>query len=111
MNKSVNLERFIDLGKQSNGNVFPSLDDLDNEQTFPFVMLFCTDCWQVQLEKFTFPIVYEDAIVEPPDYYLLLSWNFKDFFIEKYANYLKAEASLLFHIQLSKLYEFKVMIQ
>ena len=49
---SVNLEPFLDLGKQPNGNVFPRLDDLDNEQTFPFSMLVCTDCWQVQLEEF-----------------------------------------------------------
>ncbi len=32
----------------------------------------------------------EDAIGEVPDYYLLLSWNFLDFFIEKYADYLHA---------------------
>ena len=49
---SPNLERFIDLGNQPNGNVFPSLNEIDKEQKFPFVMLVCTDCWQVQLEEF-----------------------------------------------------------
>jgi hypothetical protein len=36
------------------------------------------------------PIVYEDAITDQPDYYLVLSWNFLDFFVEKYADYLRA---------------------
>lgn len=49
---SPNLEQFIDLGDQPNGNVFPSLNEFDREQRFPFVMLVCTDCWQVQLEEF-----------------------------------------------------------
>jgi SAM-dependent methyltransferase len=49
---SQHLERFIDLGHQPNGNVFPSLNELENEQLFPCVMLVCTQCWQVQLEEF-----------------------------------------------------------
>lgn len=49
---SPNLERFIDLGNQPNGNVFPTLDELDGEHKFPCVMLVCTECWQVQLEEF-----------------------------------------------------------
>jgi len=36
------------------------------------------------------PIVFEDSIRTQPDYYLVLSWNFIDFFIEKYTDYLKA---------------------
>ena len=36
------------------------------------------------------PIVFEDSIETQPDYYLVLSWNFIDFFIKKYADYLKA---------------------
>jgi len=49
---SEKLKQFIDLGNQPNGNVFPSLNEMDKEQTFPFVMSVCTDCWQVQLEEF-----------------------------------------------------------
>ena len=49
---SPHLERFIDLGNQPNGNVFPSLNELDSEQMFSCVMLVCTHCWQVQLEEF-----------------------------------------------------------
>lgn len=49
---SPHLERFIDLGNQPNGNVFPSLNELDGEHKFPCVMLVCTQCWQVQLEEF-----------------------------------------------------------
>lgn len=36
------------------------------------------------------PIVYENAIDDQPDYYLLLSWNFLEFFVEKYAAYLNS---------------------
>jgi hypothetical protein len=36
------------------------------------------------------PIVFEGSIETQPDYYLVLSWNFIDFFIEKYADYLNA---------------------
>ncbi|WP_133511727.1 class I SAM-dependent methyltransferase [Candidatus Thiosymbion oneisti] len=50
--RSPHLERFIDLGNQPNGNVFPSLNEIDSERMFPCVMLVCTRCWQVQLEEF-----------------------------------------------------------
>ena len=36
------------------------------------------------------PIVEESSLAKQPDYYLLLSWNFLDFFRTKYADYLKA---------------------
>jgi hypothetical protein len=49
---SPHLERFIDLGSQPNGNVFPRVNELDGEQIFPCVMVVCTQCWQVQLEEF-----------------------------------------------------------
>ena len=35
------------------------------------------------------PIISEDQVIELPDYYLILSWNFLDFFIEKYTDYLE----------------------
>lgn len=35
------------------------------------------------------PVVDESTIEKQPDYYLLLAWNFKDFFIEKYKDYLQ----------------------
>lgn len=46
------LQKFIDLGNQPNGNVFPALEELDKEKMYPFTMLVCTDCWQVQIEDF-----------------------------------------------------------
>lgn len=49
---SSNLKKFFDLGNQPNGNHFPSLQELDQEKKFPFAMLVCTDCWQVQIEEF-----------------------------------------------------------
>ncbi|MBD3393294.1 MAG: methyltransferase domain-containing protein [Chitinivibrionales bacterium] len=35
------------------------------------------------------PVVHEAAVTEPPDYYLMLAWNFLDFFMDKYRNYLE----------------------
>lgn len=49
---SPRLERFIDLGNQPNGNVFPSLDEFGQETIFPCAMSVCTRCWQVQIEEF-----------------------------------------------------------
>jgi len=46
-----NLESFIDLGFQPNGNVFPEKDQLEKETKHPFNMLVCKSCWQVQLES------------------------------------------------------------
>ena len=48
---------------------------------------------QFKIGKFTpgthIPIVFEESVEEQPDYYLVLSWNFLDFFIEKYADFLR----------------------
>lgn len=49
---SINLERFIDLGTQPNGNHFPAESEKNQELKFPFSMVVCTKCWQVQLEEF-----------------------------------------------------------
>lgn len=50
--ESVNLTRFFDLGSQPNGNQFPSAIETESEVKFPFAMLVCTNCWQVQIEEF-----------------------------------------------------------
>jgi hypothetical protein len=50
--RSSNLERFLDLGIQPNGNFFPTHDELDSVPRFPFEMLVCQDCWQVQIKEF-----------------------------------------------------------
>lgn len=49
---SSDLERFIDLGDQPNGNAFSEPDKLQDEQKFSCVMLVCKQCWQVQIEEF-----------------------------------------------------------
>ncbi len=36
------------------------------------------------------PVVDEAKLEHQPDYYLVLSWNFADFLVKKYAGYLKA---------------------
>jgi len=61
--KSGTLVKFIDLGTQPNGNVFPSADQLNQEQQYPLAMLVCTNCWQVQLASF--PAVDEMFINHP----------------------------------------------
>jgi SAM-dependent methyltransferase len=53
--RSSNLQRFIDLGAQPNGNHFPLPGSTEKEPMFPFAMTVCTDCWQVQLEEFPSP--------------------------------------------------------
>ena len=35
------------------------------------------------------PVVSESTVESHPDYYLVLTWNFLDFFIDKYSDYLK----------------------
>jgi len=50
--KSTSLESFIDLGDQPNGNIFPSKGQLETEEIFPFEMLVCLECWQVQIKEF-----------------------------------------------------------
>jgi SAM-dependent methyltransferase len=50
--RGPNLDRFLDLGQQPNGNHFPGPAELGNEPRFPFAMAVCTDCWQVQIEEF-----------------------------------------------------------
>jgi SAM-dependent methyltransferase len=50
--RGPNLQRFLDLGDQPNGNLFPGADELGTEPVFPFSMAVCTTCWQVQIEEF-----------------------------------------------------------
>lgn len=52
---SFDLHRFIDLGDQPNGNHFPTVETRDDEQAFPFSMMVCRSCSQVQLEEFPSP--------------------------------------------------------
>lgn len=58
----------------------------------PDLVELATEVNRFKIGKYTpgthIPIVFEDAVEEQPDYYLLLSWNFLDFFREKYADYL-----------------------
>lgn len=59
----------------------------------PDLVQLATEVNRFKIGRFTpgthIPIVYEDSITEPPDYYLVLTWNFLDFFIQKYAPYLR----------------------
>ena len=52
---SFDLHQFIDLGDQPNGNHFPTEEMKDQELVFPFSMLVCQTCHQVQLEEFPSP--------------------------------------------------------
>lgn len=46
-----NLHEFLDLGRQPNGNNCPTEEEKGSELTFPLLMLVCSDCWQVQIDK------------------------------------------------------------
>jgi len=52
---SAHLHEFLDLGDQPNGNSFPTAETKAKELTFPFAMLVCDECWQVQLKEFPSP--------------------------------------------------------
>lgn len=60
----------------------------------PDLVELATEVNQFKIGKLTpgthIPIVDETTIQHQPDYYLVLSWNFLDFFRQKYAGYLKA---------------------
>lgn len=45
------LHEFLDLGRQPNGNNFPTNEEKGAEVTFPLLMLVCSDCWQVQIDE------------------------------------------------------------
>jgi hypothetical protein len=59
----------------------------------PDLVELATEVNQFKIGKLTpgthIPIVEESSLSKQPDYYLLLSWNFLDFFRSKYADYLK----------------------
>jgi len=52
---SSELRRFLDFGLQPNGNCFPSPEEKGTEPLFPFAMMVCRSCWQVQIEEFPSP--------------------------------------------------------
>jgi len=52
---SPELRRFLDFGMQPNGNCFPWPDEKGAEPLFPFAMMVCRSCWQVQIEEFPSP--------------------------------------------------------
>jgi hypothetical protein len=60
----------------------------------PDLVELATEVNRFKIGRFTpgthIPIIYEESLVRQPDYYLVLSWNFLDFFIEKYGEYLRA---------------------
>jgi hypothetical protein len=60
----------------------------------PDLVELATDVNQFKIGKLTpgthIPIIEESSLAKQPDYYLLLSWNFLDFFRSKYSDYLRA---------------------
>ena len=60
----------------------------------PDLVSFATEVNRFKIGRFTpgthIPIIYEESVNDQPDYYLVLSWNFLDYFIEKYHGYLRA---------------------
>jgi len=60
----------------------------------PELVELATEVNQFKIGKLTpgthIPIVEEESVTAQPDYYLLLSWNFLDFFRQKYAGFLES---------------------
>ncbi len=52
---SPELQQFIDLGDQPNGNNFPEPGQEKKEILYPISMDVCTRCWQVQIDEFPSP--------------------------------------------------------
>jgi hypothetical protein len=62
-------------------------------QIGPELVTLATEVNEFKIGRLTpgthIPIVDERQLIKPPDYYLLLSWNFLDFFKKKYAKFLQ----------------------
>ena len=59
----------------------------------PELIELATEVNQFKIDRLTpgthIPIKDENQISKEPDYYLLLAWNYLDFFRSKYSNFLK----------------------
>jgi hypothetical protein len=80
-------KRIFGLGAPLKGNTLLNYYGIDAD------LIECaTEINPYKIGKYTpgshIPIVSEQSIKIQPDYYLLLTWNFLDFFINKYADYL-----------------------
>jgi hypothetical protein len=114
MNKLETFSKFTKKVEQNREDLLTLLRDLKNQKKRvyalgaplkgstllnycgigPDLVELATEVNQFKIGKLTpgthIPIVEESSIVNQPDYYLLLSWNFLDFFRSKYSSYLKA---------------------
>lgn len=65
----------------------------------PDLVACATEVNRFKIGKYTpgthIPIIYEEAVEEEPDYYLVLSWNFIEFFEKKYASFLNAGGKMI----------------
>lgn len=80
-------ERVFALGAPVKGNTLLNYAELTNDH-----ISIVTEVNHLKIGHLTpgthIPIVHEDEIEEQPDYYLVLSWNFLDFFMKKYKKFL-----------------------
>ena len=80
-------KRIYALGAPLKGSTLLNYCDIG-----PDLVELATEVNRFKIGRFTpgthIPIVYEESVKEQPDYYLVLSWNFLDFFVEKYADFL-----------------------
>lgn len=114
MNQFATFEKFTSKVEQNRGDLLALLQQLRSEGKSvyalgaplkgstllnycgigPDLVQLATEVNQFKIGKLTpgthIPIIEESTVTKQPDYYLLLSWNFLDFFRDKYADYLKA---------------------
>lgn len=82
-------KRVYALGAPVKGNTL-----LNYARVGPDLVQCATEVNQFKIGRLTpgthIPIVHESEVDKPPDYYLILSWNFLDYLIGKYRSYLLA---------------------
>lgn len=81
-------KRIFALGAPLKGSTLLNYCDIG-----PDLVEMATEVNPFKIGRFTpgthIPIIYEGSVVEQPDYYLVLSWNFLEFFVDKYSDFLK----------------------
>ncbi len=89
INFRSNGKRIFGLGAPLKGSTLLNFCNIG-----PDLVEACTEINSFKIGKFTpgthIPIVYEGSVEVQPDYYLVLSWNFLEFFVTKMRDYLES---------------------
>ena len=82
------------LGAPVKGNTLLSFCGIDSTH-----ISMITEINQFKIGRITpgthIPVIDEKEVIDSPDYYLLLSWNFRDFFVEKYSSFISSGGKII----------------